>query len=277
MKCEHLAEGVTVYLGDCADVLPSLSDVDLIFTSPPYNLGTTSGGGFPGKKLGHYPPNAPLGKARGGAGKWSGGSLAGGYGTYDDAMPHDAYVAWQKDILAACWRSLSDTGAIFYNHKPRVLDGILVTPLDYNPGLPVRQVVIWSRAGGVNFSPAFYLPTHEWIVVLAKSDFRLRDKAASGIGDVWYVPQEGGTEHPAPFPLALVSKAVSTTTASLICDPFLGSGTTGIAAVKAGRRFVGIEREPKWFDLACRRIAGALKQADFFVERPLPPKQEALL
>ena len=62
-----------------------------------------------------------------------------------------------------------------------------------------------------------------------------------------------------------------------ILDPFCGSGTTGVAAVKLGRRFIGIEIEQKYFDIACRRISEALKQPDMFIERPSPPKQEAML
>jgi DNA modification methylase len=62
-----------------------------------------------------------------------------------------------------------------------------------------------------------------------------------------------------------------------ILDPFMGSGTTGVAAVKLGRKFTGIELEPKYFDIACRRVSEALKQPDLFVEPPKPAKQEALL
>ena len=62
-----------------------------------------------------------------------------------------------------------------------------------------------------------------------------------------------------------------------ILDPFMGSGTTGVACVKLGRKFIGIEIDPTYFDIACKRIADAYKQPDMFVERPAPPKQEALL
>jgi site-specific DNA-methyltransferase (adenine-specific) len=62
-----------------------------------------------------------------------------------------------------------------------------------------------------------------------------------------------------------------------ILDPFMGSGTTGVASVKLGRKFIGIEVEPKYFDIACRRIEEALKQPDMFIERPKPAKQEAML
>ena len=61
-----------------------------------------------------------------------------------------------------------------------------------------------------------------------------------------------------------------------VLDPFMGSGTTGVAAVKLGRKFIGIEIEPKYFDIACRRISEALKQPDMFIEKPRPLKQEAM-
>lgn len=265
-RVEHIGRA-TLHLGDCREILPTLGPVDLVFTSPPYNLGTTAAGsgGFPGKKLGHYSNASRLGK-RGGMGKWSGGALAHGYGSHDDAMPHAEYVEWQREILRLLWAQLSDSGAIFYNHKVRILNGLAVTPLEFNPGLPLRQIIIWARSGGVNFSPVFYLPTHEWIVLYCKPDFRLRDKSASGIGDVWYVPQQADLEHPAPFPLGLPQRALETTTAKIVLDPFMGSGTTGVAAVQMGRNFIGIEKDPTYFDLACKRIDDAQRQLSMFME-----------
>jgi site-specific DNA-methyltransferase (adenine-specific) len=247
---------VTIYHGRCEDVLPSLSGISLVVTSPPYNLGTT-GGGTP---MGHYSPEARFGNARGGVGKWARATLAGGlahgYGVHDDAMPHDEYVTWQHDVLRAMWATLTDDGAIFYNHKPRVLGGLLVSPLAYVPReLPVRQVVVWARAGGTNFSPAFYLPTHEWIVVIAKPEWRLKSKGASGVGDVWYIPQESGTAHPAPFPVGLPARAIETTPHGLVLDPFMGSGSTLVAAKAAGRPAIGIEREERWCDYAATRLS----------------------
>jgi len=246
--------GIVIYHADCRDVLPQLESVDLVFTSPPYNLGTTTGGGFPGKALGHYPTAAGLSR-RGAMGKWSGGALADGYDSYGDDMPMEEYIRWQREILTACWAVLGPNGAIFYNHKPRVLAGRLLTPLEYSPGLPLRQIVIWARAGGVNFSPVFYLPTHEWIVVFAKDEWRLRDKAASGAGDVWYVPQEANPDHPAPFPLELPKRAIETTTAETILDPFMGSGTTLRAAKDLGRKAIGIEIEERYCEIAARRLS----------------------
>ena len=173
---------------DALDFVSSLPDasVPLYLFSPPYTLGNSTGGGMPGK-LGHYADNAPLG-ARGGkhgmghkGGKWDGGTLADGYDDFADAMPHAEYVAWQRSILRECWRTLTPAGAIYYNHKPRIMNGILVEPRDYVPTeLPLRQRVIWARAGGVNFTPVAYLPTYEEILIIAKPAFRLKSKGASG-------------------------------------------------------------------------------------------------
>jgi site-specific DNA-methyltransferase (adenine-specific) len=239
--------GITIYHGDCRAVLPMLQkdSLDLVVTSPPYNLGVTTGGGFP--------------TVNGSAGKWRGGQLADGYGAYDDAMPLADYEAWQRWVLEACWTLLNERGAIYYNHKPRIQDGILWTPLALNPGLPVRQIVIWARAGGINFSPSFYVPTHEWIMVLAKPAFRLRSKGASGVGDVWTVPQESNSLHPAPFPESIPLNAIETTGAASILDPFMGSGTTLVAAKRLGRKAIGIELNEKYCEIAAKRLSqGAL-------------------
>jgi site-specific DNA-methyltransferase (adenine-specific)/modification methylase len=62
-----------------------------------------------------------------------------------------------------------------------------------------------------------------------------------------------------------------------ILDPFMGSGTTGVAAVQLGRKFIGVEREPKYFDIACRRIEAAYAQGKLFAPEPTKQVQEALL
>lgn len=251
------SEGVTIFCGDCRDILPKMEvGIDLIFTSPPYNLGVTSGGGFP---VGHYSGTATM-KGRGGQGKWAGAAIADGYANHDDAMPPAEYMEFQKTVLRECWRVLAPTGAIFYNHKPRIQNLIVQTPLEFNPDLPVRQILIWARAGGINFAPTHYVPTHEWIVIFAKPDFRLKSKAASGVGDVWYVPQESNPLHPAPFPIILPARAIETTGAKMVCDPFCGSGSTLLAAKNAGVKAIGIEKSEKY----CEVAANQLKQGVLF-------------
>jgi site-specific DNA-methyltransferase (adenine-specific)/modification methylase len=82
--------------------------------------------------------------------------------------------------------------------------------------------------------------------------------------------------HPTQKPLAVMRWTLGQFDAETVLDPFMGSGTTGVAAVKLGRKFVGVEIDEGYFEIARRRIAEALKQPDFFVERPAPVKQEAL-
>lgn len=111
------------------------------------------------------------------------------------------------------------------------------------------------EAGGINFSPSFYVPTHEWIVIFAKRAFRLKSKGASGVGDVWSIAQEGRTPHPAPFPEALPLMAIETTDAANVLDPFMGSGTTLVAAKRLGRQAVGIEINERYCEIAAERLS----------------------
>jgi site-specific DNA-methyltransferase (adenine-specific) len=230
----YYADGlVTIYHGDCRDVLPALASVGGVITSPPYNLGDMSGG---------Y------------------ANLSGGYASYDDALPHAEYVEWQRWVLAELWRHIGDDGAIFYNHKPRVRDGVLWTPLELNPGLPLRQIIVWARASGMNWSETHLLPMHEWVLLFAKPGFRF-SKATSIVGDVWRIPQLQGNErpdHPAPYPLTLASRAAAILVEANdgpILDPFVGSGTTLVAAKLHNRAAIGIEIEEAYCEIAARRCS----------------------
>jgi site-specific DNA-methyltransferase (adenine-specific) len=247
----------TLYLGDCREILPTLPEVKCVVTSPPYNLGCS-----PWRRLGHW----KHGDSAGGKGKWRNGCDGGGvqYGTHIDAMPWPEYVAWQHEILRLLWTKISDSGAIFYNHKPRVIGAKLWTPIELIPdGVDIRQIIIWARPGGMNFNPTAFVPTHEWIMLLAKPAFRLKSRAVSGLGDVWSMNPERNT-HPAPFPIELPTKALEASEAGSVLDPFMGSGTTGLACVNQRRRFTGIEIDPRYFDIACERIAAAYAQQRLF-------------
>lgn len=90
-----------------------------------------------------------------------------------------------------------------------------------------------------------------------------------------YARSEPDRVHPTQKPVALMRWCVEKTTGSVL-DPFMGSGTTGVACVKLGRSFIGIEREQRWFEHACRRIEEAYRQPDMFIAKPPSPKQESL-
>lgn len=84
--------------------------------------------------------------------------------------------------------------------------------------------------------------------------------------------------HPTQKPLGVMEWCLThIPNAKLVLDPFMGSGTTGVACVKAGRSFVGIEQHEPYFDIACERIRKAYAQPDMFVERAPDPKQEAFI
>ena len=91
----------------------------------------------------------------------------------------------------------------------------------------------------------------------------------------------GGTEHPTQKPLRLMTWCLDLVPeARTVCDPFMGSGTTGVACAQLGRKFTGIERERKYFDIACRRIEDAQRQVKLFEDAPARPvmtKTAALL
>ena len=226
-------DSVTIYHARCEDVLPTLTDVDLVVTSPPYNL----------RGDGNNP--CPVGAEFQG--------LADGYADHDDAMPHAEYVAWQHSVLHLLWSTLSDDGAIFYNHKPRVGGNRAKLPLELVPDeLPIRQVIVWDRGSGFNRQFTYFVPCQEWVLMIAKPAFRIttRDRF-----DVWRIPPETDTEHPAPFPLKFARYAVSSTAAELVLDPFMGSGTTLRAAKDCGRRAIGIELSERYCEIAAKRMA----------------------
>jgi hypothetical protein len=90
---------------------------------------------------------------------------------------------------------------------------------------------------------------------------------AARSGDVFSFPSPNERWHPTQKPVPLMARCLDVVPdAQTILDPFMGSGTTGVAAVQMGRSFIGIEREPKYFDIACKRIEDAQRQGDFFVE-----------
>jgi modification methylase len=227
----------------CGDVLEEMrllpaGAADLVVTSPPYNLKNSTGNGM----------------KDGRGGKWKNAELQNGYSDYDDNLPHDEYVKWQRECLTEMMRIIPEDGAIFYNHKWRVQNGLLQDRADIVDGFPVRQIIIWKRKGGINFNSGYFLPTYEVIYLIAKPKFKLLPKA-NGYGDVWEFAQEMKNGHPAPFPVALIDRIISSTSAQTVLDPFIGSGTTAIAALMNNREYIGIELSKTYCEMAEERIA----------------------
>ncbi len=228
-----------IICGDAVEVMRKIPSgaIDLIITSPPYNIKNSTGNG--------------LKDGRGG--KWANAALQKGYANYDDCMPHEEYVKWQRESLKEMIRIISDAGAIFYNHKWRVQDGLLQDRQDIMSGFPVRQIIIWKRKGGLNFNLGYFLPTYEVIYVIAKPKFKLAPKA-NAHGDVWEFTQEMKNEHPAAFPVNLIDRIVSATNAKVVLDPFMGSGTTAVSAINSKRNYIGIDISPEYCEMARERV-----------------------
>jgi DNA modification methylase len=149
-----------------------------------------------------------------------------------------------------------------------------------------RYQIIW----GGNYFTDYLPPTMRWLVWdKMQREFSLADcefawtnqQKASRIFDFSRgAAVRDGKEHPTQKPIAVMEWCLSfLPDARRIFDPFMGSGTTGVACVKTGRAFVGIERDPGYFDIACKRMADAHRQADLFVAKPdiTKPTQDSFL
>ncbi|HWQ50239.1 MAG TPA: site-specific DNA-methyltransferase [Terriglobales bacterium] len=215
LKRQKTLDGVLgeIICGDALEVMKKLpaGSLDLVMTSPPYNLG--------------------------------------------DEMPYAEYVKWQRACLRQMLRLIRDDGAIFYSQIWRVQNGLMQDRREILRGMPVRQVIIWKRAGGVNFNPGYFLPTYEVIYLIAKPLFVLAP-GANGIGDVWSVTQERRNPHPAPQPALLTDRIVASTSGKTLLDPFAGSGTAAVSALRHGRDYILIDSAKEYCEMAARRLMG---------------------
>lgn len=229
----------TLYLSDCREILPALSDVDLALTDPPY-----------GKNAAAWDTEVPV---------------------------------WALPLIRD---SLKEGGSCYwFGEAPAVWR------VGLNDALTLRRQIIWWHHTGYP-SKRNYREATETILFLSKGDVRffdadaIREKYAprkerplgrpdrqnplgKSPGNVLEFPRPAPrhvdeTAHPHAKPVDLLKTFVraSSPMSGLVLDPFMGSGSTGIAALGLGRTFVGIERETEYFDMACRRIEAA--QADMF-------------
>lgn len=214
------------YISDAIDIMARIrpGTIKGIATSPPYN-----------KKRAKKISNSS---------NWKNSKLMkSGYDTYDDNMAPAEYVEWQKDFLHKAVELVGDEGIVVYNigrdFQDRSEDPRRAIVGEFN----VRQTVIWNRGssnqqGG--HRPVYFPPIYELVYLIAGKDWRLPARYLREFrrwGDVWSIPFEKGTEHPAPYPLELALRMVKCIDGPVL-DPFAGSGTTGIAAARLGHDFI---------------------------------------
>lgn len=224
-----------LYCGECMDVLPNLSG-DVCLTSPPYNLG-----GFHQMHGGN-------------SAKWE-------YDGFNDNMPEIEYQQSQIDVVTA----IKSTGCevLFYSHKNRIVNGRLISPLEWmnKTEWVVHQQIVLNKGSGANVDKRRFFPVHEvMLVCFSEPNYKLDNKNL--LTDVWQVEQTNRKEvkHPAVMPMSAAEKALSATKGGVCIDPYMGSGTSAIAAERMGMKFIGIEQSRKYFDIACERISQAQAQ-----------------
>ncbi len=251
----------TLYLGDCLKILPTLGKVDAVVTSPPYN----TLGGIPDQPTGMWA------QSDGGA-AWVEALRERGYA---DSMSEDVYVPWQNKIFALI--NATDDCSLFYNHQLRWRDGCVSHPIQWFApvGWTLRQEVVWDRGGGMMFNARMFCRFDERILWFVRDKWTWNQDHA-GLGTVWRINKEQHKEHPVSFPVEIPRRCIGAATAvgDSVLDPFMGSGTTGVACAKLGRSFIGIEIEPKYFDIACKRIEDAYRQPDLFIDSRVPKLEQ---
>ena len=219
--------------GNCLEVMKDIPDkiIDIIITSPPYNLGNS-----------HH----------------TGGNR---HKAYNDDMPEKEYQSWQLSVLSECYRVLKDDGSMFYNHKNRIKLGVQITPYEWllKSDFIVKQELVWFN-GSQNFDKIRFYPMTERIYWLAKSP---KTKLINTINhhdlfgkDEWKAVGTKG-QHTRAFPEKMVEDILSCfPNARIVLDPFAGSGTTLKMAKKNNRNYIGIEISQEYCKIAEARIKG---------------------
>jgi DNA modification methylase len=218
--------------------------VDLMVTSPPYNTGKD----------------------------------------YDQDLTMEEYLGFLERVLRETYRVLKEGARVAVNvanlgRKPYIPLHAHLVMLCQEIGFLMRGEIIWDKstvsgscAWGSWLSPAnpVLRDTHEYILVFSKGKFGRqdtsgreatisRDEFLAYTQSIWRISPERARRigHPAPFPLELPMRLINlyTFTGDLVLDPFLGSGTTALAALRSRRRFVGYEINPVYVDMAYARLA----------------------
>ena len=202
---------VTLYLGDCLEILPTLPKVDAVVTDPPYGVG---------------------------------------------------YADWDKQVPSLEWLDWAEKNATV----------TMLTPGNGNQHLypPPIWTLSWSRPGSIQRVRKGTGFSHwEPILVYGRNPMSVDCRVFNPNTEA------GESGHPCSKPVKVMKWLVSAVDGPIL-DPFMGSGTTGVACAKLGRKFIGIEIEEKYFDIACERIQKAYDQPDLFIEPPPKPTQGAM-
>lgn len=250
----------TLYLGDCRDVLAMIPDqsVDMIWTDPPYGHSNHDGD-----------LNARLNEHRGIEGAPIANDDANGMRDVVDAMLTQAVRVLRQDCCCCC--CCSGGGG------PRPTFAWVANRMDTG-GMRFFHSVIWDKINpGLGWR---YRRQHEMVMVAHREGGKLAwNDDIPATPNVLRLSKPKEDSHPNIKPVGLVAQFVKqhAPTNGVVLDPFMGSGTTGVACMKLGRSFIGIELDPKYFDIACRRIEDAQKQQKLFSDDPVPAFKQMVI
>ena len=237
----------TLYLGDCREILPTLPKVDAVVTDPPYEAIMHEAKGAAARRL------RTDGRREISALDFSG----------IDGIRQEV-----AELVAGVCRGWA---LIFCTPEGvgRWADTINSTTAKY------KRACTWVKPDSTpqlnGQGPA--MGAENFVAAWCGSGFaRWNAGGKRGVYTHLTNPPDRHGAHPTEKPIRLMRELLSdfTNAGDTILDPFMGSGTTGVACVKLGRKFIGIEIEPKYFDIACKRIEAAYRQPDLFVENPKP-------
>ena len=248
-RVEHLSEDVTLYLGDCREILPGISGIAHIITDPPYSRRThqghdslSAGGQRDGaaRSVLGYQPLTEVDCSR----------LARCF-----AAASPGWIVWMTDdaLAAPIQSALAERGRTVFAPLPF-----------FQPGRSVRL----SGDGPCSWT--------DWIICARTPALKKWGTLPGGYvaGEGWNDKQRMGGK---PTRLMCLLVQHYSRPGEIVCDPFMGGGTTGVACVIERRGFVGIEIDQATFDRSCRRIEAELKRPRLELPAPAaPPKQEAL-
>lgn len=244
----------TLYCGDCLDILPTLAagSVDAVITDPPYGIGYESGHKT---RLGGLPR---INRATFGA------------DVFDPRWIVEAWRALVSDALLYCFTRW-DVATRWATEFECV-------------GGRVAQRLVWDKCHWKMGDLRYYGSQVEDVLVVRKGDRPIFPGGAGRRGNLFRYSsaflREGQFDHPTQKPVDLIAEFIadSADIGALVLDPFMGSGTTGVACMQTGRRFIGIEIDPGYFEIAKRRIEDAAAQLPLIPHEQEPqPRQEGLL
>jgi site-specific DNA-methyltransferase (adenine-specific) len=251
----------TLYLGDCREVLPTLADssIDMLWTDPPY--GNSNHDGDFNARLNEYRglESAPI----------ANDDMASMREVVDFALTQGARVLKPiSSCTCCCSGGGGAAGPAFAWLADRMNTG----------GLSFYHSVIWDKLNpGLGWQ---YRRQYEMLMIAHRAKGKiLWANAGRAVPNIFPMMPPREREHPNEKPEALVNWFLEnhSVEGDTVLDPFMGSGTTGVCCLNLGRKFIGVELEPRWFDAACRRVAEAYRQPRLFRALHRPAVQLTLL